>query len=37
MTPARFSARSGVSKQKTWRIWASSGSTPSAAAAERHE
>ena len=34
-TPRSFSARSGVSKKKTWRIWASSGSSPSAATAER--
>ena len=30
-----LSARSGVSKKNTWRIWASSGSIPSAATAER--
>ena len=34
-TPALSSARSGVSKKKTCRIWASSGSMPSARTAER--
>ena len=33
--PAWSSARSGVSKKKTWRIWASIGSRPSAAIVER--
>ena len=34
-TPAAFSVSSGVSKKNTCRIWASSGSIPSAASVER--
>ena len=34
-TPWESSARSGVSKKKTWRIWAWSGSSASAATVER--
>ena len=34
-SPCALSASSGVSKKNTWRIWASSGSSPSAATVER--
>src|SRR5262245_7950575 len=37
ITPWWYSARSGVSKKYTWRIWASSGSTPSVGAARLSE